>query len=72
VVAGGEEAGPLMFAFLGTSKGNFQSAPTFATGVEPSEAFAAADFNGDGNVDLALAESQCGGGGFQTAPAESI
>ena len=58
VVAGGEETDPLIFAFLGTSSGKLQAAPEFKTGVTAPEAFASGDFNGDGNMDLAVTGSQ--------------
>jgi len=54
VVAGGEETDPLIFAFLGTSRGKFQSAPNLSTVATAPEAFAFGDFNGDGNLDLAV------------------
>jgi hypothetical protein len=58
VVAGGEETDPLIFAFLGTSSGKLQAPGNFNTGVTAAEAVAAGDFNGDGNVDLAVTGSK--------------
>jgi hypothetical protein len=58
VVAGGEETDPLIFAFLGTSTGKFQAAPEFNAGVTAPEGFALGDFNGDGNLDLAVTGSE--------------
>jgi len=58
IVAGGEETDPLIFAFLGTSNGKLQAAPELRASVRVPEAFAVADFNGDGNLDLAVTGSQ--------------
>jgi|HubBroStandDraft_1064217.scaffolds.fasta_scaffold06406_2 hypothetical protein len=58
VVAGDEETDPLIFVFLGTSSGKFQAAADFNAGVTAPEAFAFGDFNGDGNLDLAVTGSQ--------------
>jgi hypothetical protein len=58
IVAGDEQTDPLIFVFLGTSTGRFQSAADFRTGVTAPKAFAFGDFNGDGNLDLAVTGSQ--------------
>ena len=58
IVVGGEETDPLIFAFLGTSSGKLQAAQDFNAGVTAPEAFAFGDFNGDGNLDLAVTGSQ--------------
>ena len=58
VVAGGEETDPLIFAFLGTSTGKLEAAPKVSAGVTAPEALAVADFNGDGNLDLAVTGSR--------------
>lgn len=57
VAAGGEETDPLIFAFLGTSTGKFQSSPAFNPGAKQPEAVAVGDFNGDGIPDLAVTGS---------------
>jgi hypothetical protein len=57
VVPGGEGTDPLIFAFLGTSNGKLQAAPDYKVAVSTPKAFVPGDFNGDGNIDLAVTGS---------------
>ncbi len=75
VVGGSFSDGVPVSVLLGNGDGSFQTAHTFAAGVEPS-AVAVGDFNGDGNADLAIADPfrdkasvflGNGDGSFQTA-----
>ena len=58
IVAGGELTDPLIFAFLGRSNGKLEVAPKFTAGATVPEAFTFGDFNGDGNMDLAITGSE--------------
>jgi hypothetical protein len=76
------ESGGSVSVLLGNGNGTFQAAQTFASGGDTSLSVAIADFNADGNLDLAVAnecqDSSCangsvtillgnGNGTFQTA-----